>query len=599
MGVRGKAFLGKAFPQKYLTNLSVNVIITEKYGGVFMPFDGAFIHSIVSELGGVILSARIEKVLQPEFDEIILMLHTNSGSAKLLLSASASNPRIHLTDVSKKNPAEPPSFCMLLRKHLTGGRIVDIDQPDFDRIVSLTIETKNDLNDITEKKLVIEMMGKYSNIILTDDRDKILDCIRHVNSDMSSVRELFPGLMYEKPPQAGKSNPLLHTEDLPENHTGNESFYSDSYCGISMPTGRELLHMEKKGEINPLPEFIAMTENKKPVTYLNAKGKPDMLPYAYQTIDAEFTEWESPSALLDGFFAMRDKQNRLQQYTANMLRVIKNNIQRCEKKLSLLEKELGDTKDNEKNKLYGELLTANIYMLSKGMDKVTVQNYYDENCADIDVPMRTDLTPSENIQRYYKRYTKGKNTITEVTKQINETRSELEYLQGQLYNAEFADTLEETDEILSELAKEGYIRESSKAKKRKEEKKDSTAPKHFTVESGYDVYVGRNNKQNEYLTHKLSAPDDIWLHAKNIPASHVILKSGGKMPEDGIVQAAVLAAFNSSCRGATRIPVDYCFRKNVHKVSGAKPGFVIYDNYFTVIVDGTEEAVKKILKEGN
>ncbi len=565
-----------------------------------MPFDGAFLNSVINELNNTCLGARVEKVLQPENDEVILQLHTQSSNARLLLSASPSCPRVQLTNAVKKNPEVPPTFCMLLRKHITGGRIIDITQPDYDRITEITIQTKNDLQDITIKKLIIEMMGKYSNIILTDAEYKIFDCAKRVSGDMSSVRELFPGLKYEKPPQSDKRDPRNAVDETVPLYSDaeTENFYSDNFCGISLPTGRELMAMGIDSGKNPLEEFFLRVENSKPVTYVNQKGKPDMLPFAYGSIDSEFKEWDSPSELLDAFYQMRDTQNKLKQYTANMMKVLRNSLSRAEKKQSILEKELDDVKDNDTNRIYGELLTANIYLLSKGMEKVRVQNYYTDDCREIDVPLRKDLTPSENIKRYYKRYTKGKSAQTEITKQLAETVAEIEYLKSQLYNTEFCDSIEEIDEIMAELTKLGYLKQTAKSKKRKEEAKHSTMPVAYKTSAGRDVYVGRNNKQNEYLTHRMADDDDIWLHAKNIAASHVILKCNGEMPEDCIIEAARLAAYNSSARGATRIEVDYCFKKNVHKVNGAKPGYVIYDNYYTVLVDGTEEAVSKIIKRG-
>ncbi len=567
-----------------------------------MPFDGAFLNSVINELNNTCLGARVEKVLQPENDEVMLQLHTPSANVRLLLCASPSCPRVQLTERQKKNPEVPPTFCMLLRKHITGGRIIDISQPDYDRIAEITIQTKNDLQDITIKKLIVEMMGKYSNIILTDGEYRIFDCAKRVSSDMSSVRELFPGLKYEKPPQSGKCDPRNAVEsDVPlYSDAQTESFFSDNFCGISIPTAQELMAMGEATGKNPLNEFFLLVENSKPVTYLNRKGKPDMLPFAYRKsmgADVEFKEWDSPSELLDAFYEMRDTQNKLKQYTANMMRVLRNNLSRAEKKQSILEKELEDVKDNDINRIYGELLTANIYLLSKGMEKVRVQNYYTEDLREIDVPLRKDMTPSENIKRYYKRYTKGKNAQTEIAKQLAETVSEAEYLRGQLYNTEFCEELEEIDEIMAELTKLGYLKQTAKSKKRKEEAKHSTMPAEYKTSAGRTVYVGRNNKQNEYLTHRMADDDDIWLHAKNIAASHVILKCNGEMPEDCIIEAARLAAYNSSARGATRIEVDYCFKRNVHKVSGAKPGYVIYDNYYTVLVDGTEDAVSKLIKK--
>lgn len=550
-----------------------------------MPFDGAFLSSVITELNNSILGARIEKVLQPDKSEIILQLHAKNGRAKLLLSASAVDPRVHITDISRKNPDIAPPFCMLLRKHITGGRIVDICQPDFDRICEIKIQTKNDLQDITEKTLIVEMMGKYSNIILTDQDKKIYDCIKRVDEQMSSVRELYPGLKYEKPPQSDKKDPRLFD--------GNEDVdnYAAVFCGISFPTGAELAFYKQHGEKAPLTLMFDRIKAQKPVTYINSKGKTDMLPYRYDSIASDFKEWSSPSELLDNFYAARDAKNRLDQYTANVTKLLKNNLARAERKKALLEKEASDVEDNDINRIYGDLLTSNIYLLSKGMDKVTVMNYYSEACEDITVPLRADMTPSENIKRYFKRYTKGKNAIAEISKQLDETVYEIDYLSNQLYNISSCTTEEETDEIMAELTKLGYVKKTSKQSKKDAQKHVSSKPLHFVTKNGRDIFVGRNSTQNEILTHKTAKDDDIWFHAKNIAGSHVILKCGGELPDECILEAAKLAAFYSSAGENTRVAVDYCFKKNVHKVNGAKPGYVIYDNYYTVVVDGTKESI--------
>lgn len=550
-----------------------------------MPFDGAFLSSVIAELNNSILTARIEKVLQPDKSEIILQLHTKSGRSKLLLSASAVDPRVHITDVARKNPDIAPPFCMLLRKHITGGRIIDISQPDFDRICEIKIQTKNDLQDITEKTLIIEMMGKYSNIILTDQDGRIYDCIKRVDEQMSSVRELYPGLKYEKPPQAEKTDPRLSDESIDVDN------YSAKYCGISFPTGEELAFYKQHGEKAPLQLMFDRIRDQKPVTYINSRGKTDMLPYRYDSIESDFKEWCSPSELLDDFYASRDAKNRLDQYTANLTKLLRNNLSRAERKKALLEKEADDVKDNDINRIYGDLLTSNIYLLSKGMDKITVMNYYSDNCEDITIPLRVDMTPSENIKRYFKRYTKGKNAISEISKQLDETVYEIDYLSNQLYNIQSCITDEEIDEIIAELTKLGYMKRSSKQNKKDDSKHTASKPLRYVTKHGRDIFVGRNSTQNENLTHKTAKDDDVWLHAKNIAGSHVILKCGGELPEECILEAARLAAFYSSASGNTRVEVDYCFKKNVHKVNGAKPGYVIYDNYYTVVVDGTKESI--------
>lgn len=551
-----------------------------------MPFDGAFLSSVLNELKNTVLGARIEKVLQPDRNEIILQLHTAASGAKLLLSASAGDPRVHITDIPRKNPDVAPPFCMLLRKHITGGRIIDIRQPDFDRIAEIVIQTKNDLQDITKKTLIIEMMGKYSNIILTDSDGRIYDCIKRVDGQMSSVRELYPGLKYEKPPQSEKTDPRRF--DGGEADIQN---YAEYFCGISFPTGAELDFYRQHGEKSPLSLMFDRIENQKPVTYINSKGKTDMLPYRYDSIESDFKEWDSPSELLDNFYASRDAKNRLDQYTSNLTKTLRNNLSRAERKKVLLEKESDAVKDNDINRIYGDLLTSNIYLLSKGMDKVTVMNYYSDNCEDITIPLKAELTPSENIKRYFKRYTKGKNAIIEISRQLNETVFEIDYLSNQLYNIQSCTTEEETDEIISELTKLGYVKKTSKQKKKETRKNGVSAPLHYVTVAGRDVFVGKNSGQNEILTHKTAKDDDVWFHAKNIAGSHVILKCNGELPDNCILEAAKLAAFYSSASGATRVAVDYCFRKNVHKVNGAKPGYVIYDNYYTVVVDGTQESI--------
>lgn len=561
-----------------------------------MPFDGAFLCAVVSELNEIVPGSRIEKVLQPEKDELVLMLHTKQGTQRLLLSARPSHPRIQITAAVKKNPEQPPAFCMLLRKHITGARIIEIRQPMFDRIAEIVIQTRNDLQDIAEKRLIVEMMGKYSNIIFVDENDRILDCARHVGEDMSSVRELLPGVKYVLPVQEGKQDPRLLTQEKPDERGDVDAayYYSHQFYGISTVSGKELAYIEESQKCNPVPAFMENIEKGSPVTFQNERGKPDMLPYHYSTASGEVKQWSSASELLDYFYAEQDRQNYLKQYTANMMKVLKNNHMRAEKKLANLQNDLSDVENNEQNRVFGELLTANIYLLKKGMDRVTVQNYYAEDCGEIQIPLREDLTPSENIQRYFKRYTKGKNAKNEITKQMEQTQRELEYLSGQMYHTEYCTSVEEADEIAAELIKLGYMKANHKKKARSFAEKESQ-PMHYRTSEGIDVFIGKNNRQNEQLTHKIARPGDIWLHTKKIPGSHVILRTGNMgLPEQSILEAARLAAYYSSGRGATKVEVDYCPKKNVQKVPGAQPGFVIYDSYYTIVVDGTQEAIEGI-----
>lgn len=584
-----------------------------------MAFDGVLLNGLARELQAVLANGRIDRIHQPETDEIHILIRNNGENYKLLLSASASYPRIHLTRQNKANPLVPPMFCMVLRKHLTGGRLLSIHQPGFERILVITFEVLNEMGDLTEKKLIIEIMGRHSNIIFTDHDGKILDSIKHVGENISRVREVLPGKQYVSPPSQGKSDPLNASHEqvvslLASNDSGANwpRLLSDAFTGISRITAEEIcqtayandacrqLADNTAGRIaSAFIRFFSRVREGlfQPVMLLDDQGKPkDVLPFPYDLYpESLLRHYPAFSEATDDFFVTRDRTERAQQRTANLHRVIKNNLDRCTKKLAIQQQEVEEAKKGEIYKLYGELITSNIYIIPAGVDEVSLNNYYDPENASILVPMDNTKTASQNAQAYYKMYNKSKTVIEKQTKFIRETREEILYLES--LTEHLSMSTEEADilEIKEELIREGYIRgESGKGKPKRH---TVSKPHHYLSSDGFEIFVGKNNTQNDQLTLKMAVSTDLWLHTKVIPGSHVIIKASGRpIPENTLAEAANLAAYYSKGRASANVPVDYCPRKNVKKPGGTKPGMVIYEQYKTVYVTPSEEMVQAMKK---
>lgn len=582
-----------------------------------MPFDGIVAKCVVEELSKTLSGGRIEKVFQPEADEILINIRAWNTNYKLLLSAGANYPRIHLTDSAKENPAAPPVFCMLLRKHLSGGKILSFEFNDYERIIGMQVESANELGDVSVKKLIIEIMGRHSNIILVNSENKIIDAIKHIDNDTSRVREVMPARPYMLPPAQEKSSPdALDPDRLIQNcaltQTSIEKFLLDNIKGFSPLLCRELCH---RADIDGRMPASALDISQQTELRLAIAGIIKDISGSSCTpcIIYEDKEMEKPldfhcikiyrhsyikyytsiSKVLDLFYVARDISDRLNQKKADVLKVINNAMDRCSKKLAIQQETMREAAGREKLKLYGELITANIYRIPANVKSVSLLNYYSENAENVDIPMDENLLPQENAQKYFKKYNKAKNTWLHTSRQLEETRSELGYLESVLYLLENCTSPADIDEVRQELAGQGYMVIKKKPGFKKQPK--VSEPLRYKSSDDLDILVGKNNRQNDHLTLKLASSNDMWFHTKNIPGSHVIIrKLQNEIPENTLKEAALLAAWHSKAKMSSNVPVDYTTVKNVKKPSGAKPGMVIYENYRTIAVTPDEEMVKRL-----
>lgn len=584
-----------------------------------MAFDGITISALKNELENKIIGGRIDKIYQPESDEIILSIRCFGVNSKLLLTANPSNPKFHFTNLSKNNPANPPLFCMVLRKHLQSGKIIKIEQVNFDRILNIYIESLNELGDYSVKKLVLEIMGRHSNIILVDESGIILDCAKHISHDKSSVREVLPGKKYELPPAQDKINTLtLDVNNFYDIINANstkkiQNIIYQSYIGISPVMASELCY---RANIDPsdvpesIPnekirslysEFYQLVDNIKsnnfaPVLIKNNNKMVDFAPFEMQQFSScDIEKSDSISEIIEKYYEIKDLSYRINQKTQDLRHIVSQNIERCVRKKEIQLQTLKDIEDREQLRLYGELLTANIYSIKKGMTTITLQNFYSENMEDITISLEGDLTPSENAQKYFKAYNKAKRTYDALQDQIKTNDEELNYLDGVLTSISNCVDEQDIKEIRSELRESGYIRKIKDKKQRKSQKK--AQPLHFRSSDGFDIYVGKNNIQNDELTLKFAKARDIWLHTKIIPGSHVIIVTDGKtVPDSTLNEAAHLAAYFSKARESTLVPVDYTEKRNVKKPNGAKPGMVIYETNQTAYITPSEDFINQLEK---
>lgn len=585
-----------------------------------MPFDGSVVNSIVHELNNKLVNGKIDKIYQPEKDELLISIRCYRDNYKLLLSASSTYPRVHITEENKSNPSVPPSFCMLLRKHLLGGRIVSVRQPEFERIFEIDIDSFDELGYSTHKTLIGEIMGRHSNIIFIDKpTGKIIDSIRRVSFEISSVREILPGGVYEYPPSGDKTNPLIASMEsfvegisMKPGSIKAEKYIMNSYNGISPAVARDICQkagIDSDMDIKQCPnqligklysafsefrEVVLKADFNPNIVYKDGKAYDFSCLYLDIYKDYERHEYDSISEAVEKFYHEKDSKDRIKQKSGDIHKIISNRLDRCYKKLEILSGELQEASDSEKYKIYGDLIMSNIYYLQRGEEKARLQNYYSSEGEYIEIPMDTRRSPSANAQRYYKQYNKSKNAIEKINFQIEENRQEIMYLETQLDNLDKCTEELEIEEIRNELAEQGY----TKARRVVKNKKAKTSkPMHFISEAGFDIYVGKNNVQNDYLTLKFGINQDIWLHTKDIPGSHVIIKTNGREVDDATLEdAANLAAFYSKGRMSSKVPVDYTLKKNVKKPAGAKPGMVIYDNYRTTYINPDEEKVNNMKK---
>ncbi|WP_077617764.1 Rqc2 family fibronectin-binding protein [Bacillus sinesaloumensis] len=569
-----------------------------------MTFDGIFTKQIVNELQQTLNNGRISKIYQPYKNELIFQVRANGKNQKLLLSAHPSYARIHVTKESYDNPSEPPMFCMLLRKHLEGSIIENIRQVDMDRIIIFDIKGRNELGDVSFKQLIVEIMGRHSNIILVDtEKQTILDSIKHVSLAVNRHRTVLPGYTYVFPPAQEKTNPFSVDEEIflkkiDFNAGRLDQQIVNKFSGISPLFAKEVIFRAGIANRKTLPgPFLAMIETlkeNKTTPQILTKGRKDyfyILPLHH--IGGVAKEFTSISEMLDRFYFGKAERDRVKQQGNDLERFITNEKSKNEKKIKKLKATLVESEKAEKYKLFGELLTANMYAFTRGDKEINVLNYYSEDNEMVTIPLSPQKTPSENAQTYFSKYQKAKNAVTYVEHQIEKASEEIAYFDSLLQQIESA-APKDLQEIREELMEEGYLK-NKQQRGNKKLKPSKPSIEHYQASDGTEILVGKNNKQNDYLTNKLAARDEIWLHTKDIPGSHVIIRS--KQPsQETILEAATLAAYFSKAKNSSSVPVDYTLVRHVKKPNGSKPGYVIYDNQQTVYVTPEEDLILKLRK---
>ncbi|PFD46102.1 hypothetical protein CN285_03860 [Bacillus cereus] len=567
-----------------------------------MAFDGLFTRAITHEIANSLQTGRISKIYQPSKYEILLHIRANGKNQKLILSSHPTYARMHLTNQNYDSPAIPPMFCMLLRKHLEGGFIEKIEQIDLERIIQITVRSRNEIGDESLKTLVIEIMGRHSNIILVDTKTNvILDSLKHVSLAVNRHRTVYAGAEYVAPPAQHKINPL-HIENADDFIrpldflSGNmDKQLVGAFMGISPLFAKEVV--KKAGMVNEKALSEAFFILQKPLlthqyvpTMITANGKEFFYLFPLSHLQGNEKAFSSVSELLDRFFFGKAERDRVKQQAHDLERFMQNEKSKNEKKLIKLEKTLLDAGKADKYQLFGELLTANMYALKKGDKDIEVVNYYDENSGTVKITLDPLKTPSENAQRYFQKYQKAKNSVAIVEEQIEKTNEEILYFDSLLQQMEAASS-KDIEEIREELAEEGYVR----SRKTKNAKKKPTKPilDKYLASDGTEIFVGKNNKQNDYLTTKFARRDEIWLHTKDIPGSHVVIRSL-EPAEETLLEAAKIAAYYSKAKDSSSVPVDFTKIRHVKKPSGAKLGFVTYDNQQTIYVTPDADTVMKL-----
>lgn len=573
-----------------------------------MALDGIVVRSIVHELQ-VLIGGRMNKIHQPNNHDIVISLRAGRENAKLLISASPTYPRVQFTKQTFVNPTEAPMFCMLLRKHCEGAIIEKISQVGMERIIHIDVRQRDELGDISTKKIIIELMGRHSNVILVDpSTGNILDGIHHVTPAISSYRVIMPGFSYTEPPQQNKENPL--TADISsftsyESYEGNAvKWLVETFSGLSPLTAEEMAFRGKQNDPdavrdkeqlwNGFSEVMSLVSSNKftPVIATNAKEKMvfSAIPLTHLN---ENQAYDSISECMEAYYGEKAERDVVKQKVSDLLRFLQNERNKNIKKLDHLHADLEEADDADQYRIFGELLFSSLHMIQKGDKEAVLTNFYDENQAEIRIPLDPLLTPSDNAQRYFKKYNKYKNSLQVIEEQLIKTRDEILYMDNLLQQLASA-SINDIEEIREELVSGGYLRERNKKGNSKKKKKNQLPSLQvFTSSDGTEIYVGKNNLQNEYLTNRLANANDTWLHTKDIPGSHVVIRSSSFSAKT-LEEAAMIAAYYSQAKESSSVPVDYTYIRHVKKPSGAKPGFVIYDNQKTLFVTPSEELIKKL-----
>ena len=572
-----------------------------------MPLDAVCLRAVVEELAPQLTGARIEKIQQPARDQVVLLLR---GSRRLLLCANPNQPRIHMTEKLRDNPSQPPMFCMLLRKRIGNGRIVSIEQAPLERVVTLHIEATDEMGEQSRFALILEALGRHANLILCDKEGRILDCLRRVDLEMSQERQVLPGLFYRLPPRQAKRDPLTVTGEeftalLPREEMPLDGWLLDTFTAMPPLVAREIVSRtygesdHRTADSRLWDSFAAWQAQVNggafTPTVLYRNGKPFDFTYGpirqYGDYCANVTV-DSFSALLDSFYEKREQAERVKQKGQDLIKTATNARDRVRRKIAAQEKEYAACLDRDYLRICGELITANLYRMERGQRKLTAENYYEEGCPAIDIPLDVRLSPQENAARYFKQYAKAKTAEKMLTEQLTKGREELRYLESVVQELQQAESEQDFNDIRTELTDGGYIRQRGKKQPGFQR---ASKPREFRSSAGLRILVGRNNRQNDKLTTKEGQKWDIWLHTQKIHGSHVLLCTDGAEPdEQSIHEAAVLAAYYSQARSSTKVPVDYTPVKFVKKPAASRPGMVVYTTYQTMYVDPDGELVKKL-----
>ena len=590
-----------------------------------MPLDAVTLLATVNEINDTVVGGRIDKIYQPERDEVVLSVRLMRGGVKLLLSVGGS-PRMHFINASRENPAAPPMFCMLMRKHLQGAKIVSVTSPDMERMAIIECDTVDEMGVPSKKYLIIEMMGKYSNIILCDADKHILDSIKRIDGDTSGKRQVLPGLFYRMPPAQDKVNLLTVSPAgiaaavrSADEDTGLDRWLLSHFKGLSPLLCRELAcracgeaakpvcdlsDSERTTLCDVLADFTQMIEEKRFQPYLLTHAEDGsmfdftIMPVMQYGDLIKNTAEDNFSVLLADFFEKKSNQERIRRRAQNMTHTVQNARDRMRRKLAAQRQELGRSQNRDKYKRRGDLITANLYQIEEGARKVSVIDYYDPECPTVELELDMRLTPQQNAQKQFRLYTKAKNAEEKLTEQIAQGEQELSYLDSVLESITEAENLTDLAQIHEELVKTGYLSAKQDKKKRRNTKPVQGKPFHYRTTDGFDVFAGKNNTQNDLLTLKTAFKSDIWFHTQKIHGSHIILVCDGREPTDeAMTEAAEIAAWHSQARGSAQIPVDYSQVRNIKKPNGAKPGMVIYHVYKTAYVTPEEKKIEKLRVE--
>lgn len=580
-----------------------------------MAYDGVTLYHLIMEFKTLLVGGRIRKIYQPETDEVRILVNVGNQKQHVLLSANASNPRAYLTEKIKENPSAPPNFCMVLRKYILNGTIVEITQHETDRIMEISVSSKNDFNETVIRKLLVEIMGRNSNIILVDETNKILDSMKKVGSTSSRYRQILPGRDYIYPPENKRLSFLGLTVDsfneqllLYQDVTVEKTFIQ-AFLGISPNIAREIAfrsgvdpntnasELSKKQKQYLFESFSRIIndikENAVPsIIYLNRKMVD------FSTVDLHYIKethrtehYLNVSKMLEDYYFKRDKTQRFKTRGANLRHQLDTLIKKNIKKLDNLQHDVESSHKSEKYKLYGDLITANIYAIEKGQETVTLVNYYDPHCQTIDIPLKVNRTPAQNAQHYYKKYNKSKIALKHLAGYILETEERVYYLESLINSLDQSTELTELDEIRHEFLHSEF---NKKALTKEDKKKQNPSkPLHYLSSEGFHIFVGKNNYQNDFISTKMGKNEDCWLHVKDAPGSHVLIVANGQfITEKTLLEAGVLAAFYSKSKGSSNVAVDYLEFKYLKKPSKAKPGMVIFTNQNTMYVTPTQDAVE-------